>query len=77
MTGFTRLLKLHGITITPFIQASIDRAIETIEARVRQPGDRSNAKGERFTLADAQFLIAGAHGFENWAEFAGHIERLT
>jgi ankyrin repeat protein len=71
------LAQLHGITVSPFIQASIDRAIETIEARVRQIGDRSNAKGGRFTLSDAQFLIAGAHGFENWAEFAGHIERMT
>src|SRR4029453_18536876 len=29
-----------------------------------------------FTLADAQYLIADAHGFETWAVFAHHLEVL-
>ena len=71
------LAQLHGITLSPFIQGSFDRAIDAIEARVREKADGSDAKGARFTLANAQFLIAGAHGFENWAEFANHLERIT
>ena len=71
------LAELHGITLSPFIQASFDRAIDAIEARVREKADGSDAKGARFTLANAQFLIASAHGFENWAEFANHLERIT
>jgi ankyrin repeat protein len=33
--------------------------------------------GTRFTLADAQFLIAREHGFESWPRFAKHIEALA
>ena len=69
------LVKLLGITITPFIQDSLDRAIGEIEDRVRERLSTPDAKRSRFTLADAQFLIARAHGFENWSEFANHLEQ--
>ena len=41
----------------------------------RRSGWRPNAarRADGFTLADAQFLIAEAHGFENWATFARHV----
>jgi ankyrin repeat protein len=53
------------VTVTPFVQHSMDRAIAAIEARVRE--------STSFALSDAQFLIAQAHGFESWARFADHI----
>ncbi len=55
--------------ITPFIRDSIDRAVAHIEARVR---DRRGSKP--FLLADAQHLIAEAHGYESWAAFARYVE---
>ena len=70
------LVKLLGITFTPFIQGSLDGVVGEIEARVRETMTTPHAKGGRFTLADAQFFIARAHGFENWSEFANHLERL-
>lgn len=56
-----------GVTPTPFVQHSMERAAAEIERRVR--------KQDALTLADAQFLIAQAHGFENWAGFADHVRR--
>ena len=61
------LVKLLGEPFTPFIESSIDRAIEHIEKRVRKIG-------ASFSLADAQYLLAEAHGFANWGAFVGHIE---
>ncbi len=58
-----------GADITPFVRDSIDRAVAHIEARVR---DRRGSKP--FLLADAQYLIAEAHGYENWGAFAQHVE---
>ncbi len=58
-----------GADITPFVSASIDRAVAHIEARVR---DRPASKP--FLLADAQHLIAEAHGYESWGAFALHVE---
>lgn len=69
------LARLLGVTINPFVQGSIDRAIDHIEGRVREKAAAPDATGSKFTLADAQFLIAQAHGFENWAEFANHVDR--
>jgi ankyrin repeat protein len=60
-----------GVEITPFVRGSIDRAVAEIETRVRE----KTSRGDRdFTIADAQFLIARAHSFENWSEFASHLE---
>ena len=61
------LVRLLGISITPFVQHSFDRAVAAIEKRVAQ-------LGSGFTLADAQLLIARAHGFESWAAFAAAVE---
>lgn len=66
------LAKLLGVTVTPFVQGSFDRAVAHIEERVRE---RLTVAGAKFALAEAQLLIAQAHGFENWAEFASHVER--
>ena len=60
------LARLLGVSITPFVQHSFDRAVESLEERVR------NAEAP-FTLADAQVLIARAHGFESWAAFTAAV----
>ena len=54
---------------TPFVASSYDRAVDSIAQRLREQ--------QTFALADAQFLIARAHGFANWAAFARHMERLS
>jgi ankyrin repeat protein len=58
-----------GADITPFVRDSIDRAVAHIEARVL---DRRGSKP--FLLADAQHLVAEAHGYESWGAFARHVE---
>src|SRR5262245_10215603 len=63
------LARLWGEAPSPFVRASLGRAVDTIEKGVRE---RS-----QFTLADAQFLVARAHGFDGWAAFARHVERLS
>jgi ankyrin repeat protein len=64
------LARLRGIVITRFVEASIDRAIDHIETELRD-------KRTTGTLADAQFLIARAHGFASWPKFAKHLEGIT
>jgi ankyrin repeat protein len=76
------LAKLTGAEITPFVQDSFDRAVEAIAKRViektegrkeKAEGEKEKAESREFGLADAQFVIARAHGFENWSDFAIHI----
>ena len=61
-----------GASISPFVRDSIGRAVEHIESRVNERGGSAPAK--LFLLADAQHLIAGAHGFATWGAFAQHVE---
>jgi hypothetical protein len=70
----TSLVKLLVIEISPFIQGSLDRAAEGLKREVDQR--MSRAEGGKLTLADAQHLIAYAHSYENWAEFARDVEGL-
>ncbi|HTE46734.1 MAG TPA: ankyrin repeat domain-containing protein [Gemmatimonadaceae bacterium] len=66
------LVALLGVAPSEFVRHSMDRAVTRIIERVaakRRPGDRV----DRFGLADAQFVIAEAHSFENWAAFARHV----
>jgi ankyrin repeat protein len=63
--------RLRG-TVSPFVQGSFDRAVEGIEQRVRE-----RTRAGRFTLAEAQFVIARAHSFKSWPDFAHHVERLS
>lgn len=71
------LARLLGVEITPFVQGSFDRAVETLEARVREKLARSGAARAPFQLTDAQYLIARAHGFESWSEFASHVRGFS
>lgn len=66
------LVALLGVPPSEFVRHSMDRAVTHIVERVaaKRPTDGG---ADRFTLAGAQFVIAEAHGFENWAAFARHI----
>jgi hypothetical protein len=55
---------------TPFVQQSFDRALSNVERRVRAASD---GRGE-FNVARAQFVLANAHGFATWGDFARHVE---
>src|SRR5688572_23648986 len=67
----TALAKVRGVEITPFVQDSFDRAVEGLEKEVA-----SRRATGTFALADAQHVIAQAHSYENWAEFAREVEGL-
>src|SRR5262245_27727805 len=58
--------------LSPIAQASADRAVDTLTRGVTERLSRG-----RFALADAQFLLARAHGFDDWAAFAQHVERMS
>lgn len=38
---------------------------------------RAQAAGAKISLADAQFILARAHGFESWPKFGNHLAALT
>src|SRR5688572_86809 len=67
----TTLARLRDVEITPFVQDSFDRAVEGLEKEVAS----RRARGA-FGLADAQHLIAEAHSYESWADFAREVEGL-
>ncbi len=54
-------------------------AVRRIEAHYPRPAkvERAAANTARFTLADAQLVIAREHAFESWPTFATHIEGLA
>lgn len=52
-----------------FVRHSMERALTHIVDRA----DEKRRAGDRVAVSDAQFLIAEAHGFENWAAFARHV----
>src|SRR5687768_4114148 len=70
------LVRLHGAVMTPFVRHSYDRAIEQIEAEVRN-NVATGGDGASCTLVDAQRLIARAHGFASWPKFAKHVQGIT
>ena len=44
------LARLRGVTITPFVQGSFDRAVAAIEERVREKTAAARASDAKFTL---------------------------
>lgn len=65
--------RLRGIVVTQELRESIQREeIERIQKNIRA-GKLSNPRPR---LADAQFFIARAHGFESWPKFVRQIKRL-
>ena len=70
----TSLATLLGVDETR-MKSALEEAIRSIEKRVLANLDVTRTAQKEFTLADAQFFIASAHGFANWADFAKHIQR--
>lgn len=69
------LVELNGLLIAPGMPVRVDRWAAQVEefARRKLAGDG----GKPCVLADAQFVLARAHGFESWLKFSRHIEELT
>lgn len=70
LESLARLLKVE---ITPPYRAALERAIDVLETRVR----KATTIGSEFSLASAQFVIATAHGFENWSTFVTHLDQAS
>jgi ankyrin repeat protein len=64
------LVELLEVPTSPPFLELMDRAVGRLVDAVRE----RPKSGDRLTLADAQFFIARAHSFENWAEFAAHLD---
>jgi Ankyrin repeats (3 copies) len=78
------LVRLHSLTIglpgadDPERRDPIDRTTASIEERVKQGNLATVGKPSTIaTLANAQFFIARAHGFESWPKFAKHLQALN
>jgi len=71
------LAKLAGWKKTREILAQMNRSINDLEdfARKKLSGEESGKA--KCALADAQFVIARAHGFESWPKFAKHLLALA
>src|SRR5579864_8336773 len=67
----TALTKALALTESPGYGALLRHATDVLVDRTNK---QIAAASHRFDLADAQHLIAGVHGFENWAGFARHVE---
>src|SRR4051812_11638929 len=68
----TTIIRLQPNPPSAFVLGSMERAIEQFVAylQFRKPESGS-------MLADAQFVIARAHGFKSWADFSHHVEDIT
>src|SRR6266404_290764 len=75
------LVRLHALTIGhPGAEHRnpIETAAKCLEERVKQVNlASSGTRSAIVTLANAQFFIARAHGFENWPKFARHLDALN
>ncbi len=65
------------LTITPGLPVRIDRWEDQVEDFARRKLCGSRQGKAKCVLADAQYVIARAHGFENWASLAMHIALLS
>jgi len=68
------IAETHGTATTQFVQGSFERAVSQIEQHIRTKYARTDDRRSACQLADAQFLLARAHGFESWPKFAAHVE---
>jgi RNA polymerase sigma factor (sigma-70 family) len=76
--AFQRVLDLFQIKrpLTwdrPPLHERIARLRRFVRERLGRRSDSEN-EGDTLALADAQLIVARAHGFESWAELAKHIE---
>lgn len=65
------LVKLAALEITPQMPVRVERWAEQVADFVQ------NKLGDSSKLADAQFVIARAHGFDSWPKFVKHLEAIT
>ena len=73
LANLTRLQDLSVESTPEWIQGGADQVAEFAHAKLSK-SESGKLKG---ALADAQFVIARAHGFKSWPTFARHIEALT
>ncbi len=66
------LARLQGLVITRELPVRIDRWIAQVENFARRKLNDSGPHA-KCSLAEAQFVIARAHGFDDWATLAGQI----
>jgi ankyrin repeat protein len=57
--------------------AWIEGPTSQLEGFIRKKLANTDSRPGTYTLADAQFLVARAHGFKSWPRFARHVEALT
>jgi ankyrin repeat protein len=69
------LMRLAGPTATRERPGQIDRWVDQLEEFARR--QLSDSAKANCVLADAQFVIARAQGFESWQKFAKHVEGLA
>jgi ankyrin repeat protein len=68
------LARSLGVESTGPYKDAVDRAVSLLANRVSETVASARSRGGRFGLSDAQFLIASAHGFANWADFARQLD---
>jgi ankyrin repeat protein len=70
---------VKGFKTFPTSKSAVPEAIQQIKKHHPRLGKLSEAeiRNAKFTLADAQLVIAREHGFESWPKFAKHIEART
>jgi hypothetical protein len=69
------LTRLSKLTITPELPVRIERWIDQLDEFALRRLKPSGA--DHCVLSEAQFVIAQAHGFESWPQFAKHVEGLS
>jgi ankyrin repeat protein len=70
-----RVVKLAGIDFTPDQPVDVDRWTEQVSDFACHK--LASAHGGKCSLAQAQFVIARAHGFESWPKFIRELEELA
>ena len=71
------LAELHGEMEPRPNRAEIDRHVAQIDEFARAKLSRGDPLHAKCALADAQFVIGRAVGFESWPKFAKHLEALA
>ena len=71
------IVPVSGPDLTDFVRGSWERAIGEVKNCASDMSATAGDESDRFSIADAQSLIAGAHSFESWVSFVDFIEHDT
>ena len=71
------IVRMSRPDLTDFVRGSWERAIGEVEKCAGDVSAKAGDESHRFSIADAQSLIAGAHSFESWGSFVDFIEHDT